>query len=132
MSKLVFSAGALLLVAVVLGGCEKEQTVGLDESIPLPNDQAKTSVAYEDPNEKKGLDNLWPWNWFGPSEPKPITANDVLGDMSPELDSRAETHDEGRIRHARTIDTNTRSIWDDLDSMLLLNKPSRLSMFPTP
>ena len=52
--------------------------------------------------------------------------------MSPNLDYRARTHDEARITHARTIDINGRSMWDDVERILLLDRPSRQSLYPTP
>lgn len=63
---------------------------------------------------------------------EPITADDVLADMSPNLTHRSRTHDEARITHARTIDTNGRSLWTDIERILLLDRPSRQSLFPTP
>lgn len=61
-----------------------------------------------------------------------ITADDVLADMSPMLDHRSRTHDEARITHARTFDTNGRSMWTDIERIFLLDRPSRQSLFPTP
>jgi len=63
---------------------------------------------------------------------RPITADDILNDMSPELTTRENTYMESRIRHARVIDTNGRTAWDDLERWLLLDRASRLSLTPTP
>lgn len=61
-----------------------------------------------------------------------ITASDVHSNMSPELDTRAETKGEIDTRISRTLDTNGRSTWDDVLGFFLLDRPSRLSAYPTP
>lgn len=61
-----------------------------------------------------------------------ITASSVRRNMSPELASMAHQSQQRKNMHARTIDTDTRQIWDDLDSVLLLNRPSRMSIYPVP
>ena len=100
----------LLLLTMCVGllslgvGCQDEQrTTGLDGSVGASS-----------------------------SDHERITVDTVTRDMSPELATRSETRDEGRIRQARTIDTNTRTIWDDLRTILLLDRPSRQSLYPTP
>jgi hypothetical protein len=61
-----------------------------------------------------------------------ITAKSVRKDMSPELMSLAHQREQRRNMYARTLDTNKRQIWDDLDRILLMNRPSRLSEYPVP
>jgi hypothetical protein len=79
------------------------------------------------------LDFLAFWKWGKKEEgPRRITESDVLGDMSPELATRAETKDETKIRRAKILDLNTRTIWDDLNHMFFFDRPSRLSLYPTP
>lgn len=61
-----------------------------------------------------------------------ITADDVRGDMSPELKSMAHNSEQLENRYARSSDTTLRQIWDDIDMLLLRDKPSRLSRYPVP
>ncbi len=61
-----------------------------------------------------------------------ITASKVRSDMSPELDSIAMTKEQRKNEHARTVDTDLRQVWDDLDMLLLLDRPVRLSRYPIP
>lgn len=96
---------AMMCVALMsLGlGCEQQQrTSGLDDSLG------------------------------GGEVSEPITVDTVTDDMSPELYSRAETPDEGKVRTARIHDLNSRTIWDDIRTIFLLDRPSRLSLYPTP
>lgn len=64
--------------------------------------------------------------------PETITARDVRGDMSPELQSIAFSREQRRNRVARTVDTNLRQTWDDIDRVLLLDRPLHLSRYPIP
>lgn len=61
-----------------------------------------------------------------------ITAKSVRKDMSPEMKSIALMHEQRKNVHARTKNTNKRQIWDDIDSILLLDRPVRLSEYPIP
>lgn len=61
-----------------------------------------------------------------------ITAKSARKDMSPELKSIADMAEQRKNAHARTINTNKRQIWDDIDHFLLLDKPSRLNEYPIP
>jgi hypothetical protein len=61
-----------------------------------------------------------------------ITADKVRRDMSPELQSVAMTHEQRKNREARNVDTTMRQFWDDLDMILLLDKPVRLTRYPLP
>jgi hypothetical protein len=61
-----------------------------------------------------------------------ITARDVHSNMSPELDTTSRTPGEINTQLSRTVDTNGRMFWDDLMSVMLLDKPSRLSVYPIP
>ena len=85
------------------------------------------------PAEEKGaMDFLKFWKEKKPKAPKPMTLDDVLHNMSPELATRTDTKDELRIRRAKIVDINTRTVWDDLNEMFFLDRPSRLSMTPSP
>ncbi len=52
--------------------------------------------------------------------------------VTPYLDSYAYNHEEDTNRYRRTIDHNTRSAWDDLAKILLLDRPLRLVEYPVP
>lgn len=73
------------------------------------------------------------WRWFDDDDDDDeITEDDVLDDMSPELVTRAETKGETKIRRAKVLDVNGRTIWDDLNEIFFFDRPSRLSLYPTP
>ena len=59
-----------------------------------------------------------------------ITGADVRADMSPELTSVAHTSEQMKNRKARTYDTNMRQIHDDIATILLEDRPSRLTHYP--
>jgi hypothetical protein len=62
-----------------------------------------------------------------------ITANDVRFDPTPELESMAFTSEERRSIHARMLNTQFRQIPDDIDEILLLDRPVRFSpRYPIP
>ena len=61
-----------------------------------------------------------------------ITGSSVRRNMSPEKLSIARNSQQRKNDIARTIDTNTRQIWDDFDYILLLDRPRRLSSYPIP
>lgn len=128
MQKLTASACLIALAAMFAGGCQKQQqTVGLDEPVPLPQEQATHS---ETPD--RGASALLPWNWFKSDEPKPITSDDVLSDMSPELASRGKTQGELDIGYHRGLDTNLRTADDQILRTFFFDGPLRLSLYPTP
>lgn len=52
--------------------------------------------------------------------------------MTPELDSMAASSEQDYNRYARYIDNNTRSAWNDLQRLLLLDRSSRLTKYPVP
>jgi hypothetical protein len=56
----------------------------------------------------------------------------VRSDPTPELESLSMTHEQRKNIHVYTVDTNMRQIWDDLDMILLLNRPLRFSRNPLP
>ncbi len=114
----------LLAALLLLAACQKEKTSSLDEPLPLPEPAA---------SDKPGLaDKLWPGNWFKDSEPDKVTAHSVLSDMSPELVTRGETAGERDILFHRVVDENTAQIHTDLSRMFFFERPSRLSLYPTP
>ena len=59
-----------------------------------------------------------------------ITGDTVRANLTPELQSLAHTSEQNKNRVAITIDTNTRSIWDDVLNLLLLDRPARLNRYP--
>ncbi len=56
----------------------------------------------------------------------------VRADLTNATDSTARSDDQDRNNYARTIDHNTRGIWDDTARLLLLDRPSRLSPYTIP
>lgn len=63
---------------------------------------------------------------------KEVTADMVRSDPTPELKSVAMTHDQHENRKARAVDHTSRQIWDDLDSLLLINRPLRMTDYSMP
>lgn len=61
-----------------------------------------------------------------------ITASMIRQDMSPEMESMALTHGQRLNRRAKVWDVNARQIWDDIDVILLEDRPLRLSRYPVP
>ena len=61
-----------------------------------------------------------------------ITAEDVWNDMSPELKSMAMTEAQRKNKKYRIDDTNMRQIWNDLDTLMLMDRPVRMSKYPVP
>ena len=51
-------------------------------------------------------------------------------DLTPELDSYADSSEQDYNRYARVIDNNTRQAWDDLANVLLINETSMLTTYP--
>jgi hypothetical protein len=63
---------------------------------------------------------------------KRVTADDVRRHMSPELQTMAMTREQHKNEIARSIDTTLRQFWDDVDMVLLLDHPIRLSRYQIP
>lgn len=61
-----------------------------------------------------------------------VTVDSLSRDLTPEMEGVGLSHDQRRNRHIRTVNTSMRQIWDDLDEILLLNRPSRMSPYPIP
>ncbi|BAM04109.1 hypothetical protein [Phycisphaera mikurensis] len=59
-------------------------------------------------------------------------AQRIRANYTPYLDSTAYNSEQDRNRQARVIDHNTRGVWDDLNRVLLLDQPSRLSPYTIP
>lgn len=135
--------GAAVALSLALGCQQKQQTTEvLEQPIEPPAQQQQKQQ--DGPLEALAF---WNWGqsdepdyaqkdegggWFGLGGDDELTEDDILSDMSPELDQLAETPGEVRIRHARTLDTSGRQAWDDLDRILMLDRPRRLSMMPVP
>lgn len=68
----------------------------------------------------------------GCKDNKKVTASDVRSHMSPELQSITYTREQRRNRVARTVDTDLRQVWDDIDRVLMLDRPLHLSRYPIP
>lgn len=61
-----------------------------------------------------------------------ITASSVRSNPSPELQSMALTHEQRKNNISRSKDITKRQVWDDFDSIMLQDRPSRLSRYPVP
>lgn len=59
-------------------------------------------------------------------------AQRIRANYTPYLDSTAANSEQDRNTQARVIDHNTRGIWDDLNRLLLLDEPSRLTPYKIP
>ncbi len=91
-----------------------------------------SDLVYAEQEQDSGnpLEALAFWKWFeGDDE---ITAADVRADMSPALMTVGSTQGEVDNAVARTLDTNSRQVWNDLGRILLLDRPSRSSSYPIP
>lgn len=58
---------------------------------------------------------------------KKLTIDEVRSDPTPDLSSIAWTHDQRKSRRAYVADTNLRQIWDDIDEIMLFDRPSRMA-----
>lgn len=149
MHKHLIVACTLAAAVAFVGGCQEQKTSSLEPGIGQPEQPKKgffeslafwesdepaepEPVTYQPAEEEKDTwaDGLWPGNWF--KDDGRITAADVRWDMSPELSTLDSTPGESKNNHARVIDTNTRQIWNDLDRILLLDRPSHLSLYSVP
>ena len=61
-----------------------------------------------------------------------VTVKSVRKDPSPGLDALARSIEQRHNDRIRIFDTNKRQIWDDIDYLLLLDRPSRSSRYPVP
>jgi len=59
-------------------------------------------------------------------------ADEVRGDLSPELDTMHERPTDVKNRHALTVDENLRLLNEDMARLLLLDRPSILAEHPMP
>ena len=137
---------AMLVLALFVGGCDNQKAAGLDEVIYAPPPQASAAPAndgerilptYEEANNEDGpLDFLAFWEWGSDenqsSEPPRIDERRILGNLSPEMTSRHDTPGEIDIQISKTFDHDSRAIWDDIMYHLMLDRPTKLSMDPTP
>ena len=57
------------------------------------------------------------------------SATAIRADYTNSLDSHAQHTEQDRNTYARTIDHNTRSAWDDLANIMLLDRPGRLTYY---
>lgn len=112
---------------------------GGDKKEVADEEEVRPVQYYEPEEEKDGnpVAFLWPGNWFkGDDEDKdkvePVKDEDILKDMSPELHGMAETKGEYRIRKARAANIRNRQLRDDIELLLMRERPSRLSLFPVP
>jgi hypothetical protein len=132
------------VAAAALIGCQSEQASGLDEGIIVPPTRAEAQKKqqperilpdYEDEETKEGpLDFLafWKGDDEGETEPPRVTEGEILGNLSPEMTSRKYTPGEVDRHISKTFDRDGQGAWDDILYHLMLDKPSRLSMVPTP
>lgn len=61
-----------------------------------------------------------------------VTVDTLRDNMTPEMQGVGLSPDQRRNRHIRTVNTSLRQVWDDLDEILLLDRPSRMSPYPIP
>lgn len=61
------------------------------------------------------------------TDSKKLTIDEVRRDPTPDLSSIAWTHEQRASRRAYVADTNLRQIWDDIDEMMLFDRPSRMA-----
>lgn len=66
------------------------------------------------------------------SQPENVSPSWVRSNLTPELQSIAHSPEQRKNVHARVYDTNLRQVWDDLDMILLLDRPSQMSKYPIP
>lgn len=66
----------------------------------------------------------------GCSQPTVLEA--LRMDMSPGFETMAFSHDQRLYHHARSLDTLNRQLRDDLDKLLFVDRPLRLSPYPIP
>jgi hypothetical protein len=153
-SLLTVLAMTLLLTVV---GCESEpQTVGLEQGLVKP-----APLATQEEESKSGIQRALPWNWkvfskdeataetaqyqeekegsalafwtwFEEDPNKPLTEKQILMNLTPELGGRSLTHGELRILKAKRDNLNARGLHDDIYKVMMWDKPSLLSMYPTP
>lgn len=69
---------------------------------------------------------------IGCSSEKPILIDQVRRNPTPEMETIARTHDQRLNEHAVVRNTNLRQIGDDIDAILLLNRPVRLTPYVIP
>lgn len=61
-----------------------------------------------------------------------VTVGEVRRNMSPALTTTDETHGQSRNDLSRVFDHNTRTAWDDLERLMLIDEPSSLHTYPIP
>lgn len=66
------------------------------------------------------------------SKPRKMTPEYVRGHLSPEMSGLARTKEDRKNEWARTSNTNLRQIPDDVDSILLMDRPVRMSPYVIP
>lgn len=96
-------------------------------------EEKEQDALYAKDDSKSGIDGIFPWNWgkkSGDGEARAITADEVRSNYSPERFTLGETDGQFKNRTSRTVDTNLSNFWDDLMSVMLLDRPSRSSPYP--
>ncbi|MHC4994670.1 MAG: hypothetical protein ACYTGQ_06395 [Planctomycetota bacterium] len=155
-----YSLLAILVTTTLLAGvgCETQsQTVGLEKGLVKPeplqpaqeekaenriakimpwnwkafnkDDQTAETAQYQEP---KGDSPLAFWKWFEKDPNAPLTEKEILNNLTPELAGRSQTHGELRILKAKRDNLNARGMHDDIFKFFMWDKPSHLSMYPTP
>ncbi len=61
-----------------------------------------------------------------------VTPEGVRRNLSPEFETLGETKGMRANRHAEVIDLNLRQIPDDIDRILFLDRPMRMTTYPLP
>lgn len=68
----------------------------------------------------------------GPGCASDTSPSAIRADVTPYLDNLDQNEELAKNDHARLIDHNTRSAWNDLERLLLLDRPSRLNRIYVP
>lgn len=92
-------------------------------------DEAPAPIQYQEPKKESSLAF---WNWFKKDPNAPLSEKYILSHLTPELKSRAHTHGDLRILKAKRDNLNARGLHDDLYKVMMWDKPSSLSMYPSP
>jgi len=63
---------------------------------------------------------------------KTITAETARKNLSPNLNRMALTREQRLNKHAWTADIERRQLEDDVDNILMIDRPGRLTRYPVP
>lgn len=69
---------------------------------------------------------------IGCESDKSVLIDEIRKNPTPEMNTIAHTHNDRKNKHAVVRNANIRQIGDDLDAILLLDRPVRLSPYVIP